>query len=423
MKTHRNGTIGCRLGGPKRAAWRLGLVAGCLVLGAALGGLALATDPKPEAPGKGKGNPAPEAVAGDTGGAAASGAGGVAGGAPPQWEHYVGRLREVTQEQSRIRVQEEILRRRVEQPGALGERVQERLAARLHELDAQDRQVRRQKQEILAEIGSLADALKTELEDAQADLITRQAAETREDRRKQLEGRLREVETLLSRLPDIQKNPDRFVDFNPQRRREEGREPGDRPYSSDSTASRSDNPPDSLDGPEAPDAPTAPDAPDGPSGFLPERFALRRLHQIEEQIRFMRSRLDELERELDQLKRAGIRGEGLEGAGSEGGKQGRRSGPDHMEPPFPAPGQGFGPGQGLDRGRRGERPFPGGPRRDPVPPAGFAPGSEPGLVPQEGDREPLSSPGASFLQPGVSQQGLPSSDPQSQSGGEPKKTP
>lgn len=418
METHPNETIGRRLDRPRRTAWRLGLIAGCLALGAALGSLALATDPKPDAPGKGKVNSAPEAVAGGTAAGAASEAGSVAGGTAPQWEHFVGRLREVTQEQARIRVQEEMLRRRVEQPGALGERVQERLAARLHELDAQDRQVRRQKQEVLAEIASHADVLKTELEDAQADLITRQAAEAREDRRKQLEGRLREVEALLSRLPDIQKNPDRFVDFSPQRRREEGRDAGDRPYSSDSGASTTDSFADPLDRSEAPDAPTAPD---GPPGFLPERFALRRLHQIEEQIRFMRSRLDELEQELNQLKRAGATGEGLEDVGAEGGKPERRSGPDRLEPPFPLPGQGFGPGP--DRGRRGERPFPGGPRRDAVPPAGFAPGSEPGLLPPEGDKEPFPSPGASSFQPGVPQQGLPSTTPQNRNGGQPKQTP
>jgi len=273
-----------------------------------------------------------------------------------EWEEYAGRLRDLTREQVRVRTQQEMLRRRLgPNPDVVGDRVRERAVVRLHELDEQERRVRREKMEVLSEIAVHADALQGQLKSVQDNLLARKEQANTDDSRKQVEERLREVEILLRRLPEIQQNPGRFIDLAPAR------------WEEDEATSGLDLPP-----------PPPPFPPEGPHAFPPERFAMRRMRQIEDQIRFLRARIDGLERELNQLKRAVEQRQGRASSDQDTRAESVEPGydvPENARPEYPAPDQGF------DRWRRPDRP-PAAPRRDPIPPAGFAPGAVPGLEPE-----------------------------------------
>ncbi len=285
----------------------------------------------------GKSAPAPDAQATPVAGKEP----GTAAGQAPSWHVYIERLRQVTQEQARVRGQQDMLRYRVSQPGGPPERVRERVAARLHELDAEERDIRQKKREILQEIAGQGDKLRQQLEDAQADLLTREAAESDPEKRRQIGDESREVEGLLRHLSEIQENPDRYVDFNPR-----GRE-----------------------GPGRPDR--------GPeSGPIPPEAAARRIQQMEEQVHFLRRRIDSLERQLEEMKQF---------LGNEGMPAPKEPGALPGEGPFGGEKQpGPPPEDRFDRWRGPERPPLVRPRRGPIPPAGYAPGSEPGLEPREG---------------------------------------
>ncbi len=184
------------------------------------------------------------------------------------------------------------------------------------------------KGEVLERLAA-TEGLRAHLEDALAEVAVQEAETSSEEERERLEAKRRDLQFLLENLEEIQRNPQEFVDRTPGETKIVA-EPGMEPF--------------------------------GPGGEFRVHLAARRIQQLEQQLRFMRQKMTELETELDDLKRLLAR-EGTDEGGT-----------------FLEPGEIPPPPAGRDRWRPPRDRWPG-PQRDAIPPAGFAPGAQPGLRP------------------------------------------
>lgn len=182
----------------------------------------------------------------------------------PLWRQHFQRFMEVTREQSQLGTQQKAIQTRLGQPDALGRGAgRERLAARLHELDAREREIRKLKREILQDVARKAGEIQTNIEESRTQLLASEAAETQPRRLDGIRKDLADLQRFQRFLNMVRQDPERFVDFIP----------------------------------DLPEALPPPHASVNP----PPQFHMQ-IRRIEEQIRFLREKLARLEMELDELK-------------------------------------------------------------------------------------------------------------------------
>lgn len=271
----------------------------------------------------------------------------------PLWRQHYHRLMEVNREQAQIGMQQKAIQSRLAQPEASGRSPgRERLAGRLHELDAREREVRKLKRTILQDLVQKAETIQAAVEESRTQLVADESAETEPAR---LEAILRDqadLQRFQRFLRIIRQDPERFMDFIP----------------------------------DGPDAVAAPPAPAFLPGNPPPQFHMQ-IRRIEEQIRFLREKLAQLEMELHELK-SFVGSDGL----------------PHEAPNFPLPDFGRSPAErdarrnppsALDeqRPRYPQRRSPGA-RRDTAPNPDQSADSPPSPPPPEESDPPDTSPPA-----------------------------
>lgn len=187
-------------------------------------------------------------------------------------QHYR-RLVDVTREQTQLGMQQKTIQSRLAQTEGIGRGAgRERLAARLHELDAREREVRKLKRNLLSDIVHQADAIQKAVEESQSQILLNETMELEPNRLEALRKDKADLQRFQRLMKMILQDPERFLDYTPE-------------------------------APEAPEAPALPDvlSPPPVSVNPPPQLHMQ-IRRIEEQIRFLQEKLMRLEMEVDELK-------------------------------------------------------------------------------------------------------------------------